>query len=70
MSKKHLLVIDDEKAQRETLAGFLRKKGYAVRTAADGEQGLRQCVPDGKQCATRHHGIFGTLEHARDLILW
>ena len=42
MSKKQLLVIDDERAQRETLAGFLRKRGYSVRTAADGDQGLRE----------------------------
>ena len=35
-----LLIIDDESAQREALAGFLRKKGYETETAASGKEGL------------------------------
>ena len=31
-----ILVVDDEAAQREMLAGFLKKKGYQVLTAAGG----------------------------------
>lgn len=37
-----ILVIDDEKAQLETLAGFLRKKGYRVEKANSGIAGLEQ----------------------------
>jgi two-component system NtrC family response regulator len=42
MSEMRLLVIDDEQAQRETLAGFLRKRGYRVDIAADGAGGLER----------------------------
>lgn len=35
-----ILVVDDEAAQRDSLAGFLRKQGYAVRTAASGDEAL------------------------------
>lgn len=35
-----ILVIDDEKAQLETLAGFLKKKGYQVEKADSGTAGL------------------------------
>jgi DNA-binding NtrC family response regulator len=35
-----ILLVDDEEAQRESLAGFLRKQGYAVRTAASGTEAL------------------------------
>jgi len=35
-----ILVIDDEEAQRISIAGFLRKRGYTVKTAATGEDGL------------------------------
>ena len=35
-----LLVVDDEKNQRELLQGFLRKKGYAVQSAEGGEAAL------------------------------
>ncbi len=40
MNERHLLVIDDEQAQRDTLAGFLRKQDYRVSVAADGREGL------------------------------
>jgi DNA-binding NtrC family response regulator len=33
-----ILVVDDEEAQRSSIAGFLRKKGYSVLTAASGSQ--------------------------------
>lgn len=35
-----ILVVDDEAAQREALAGFLRKKGFQAETAADGQEAL------------------------------
>ncbi len=35
-----VLVIDDEAAQRELMARFLERRGYAVRTAANGAVGL------------------------------
>lgn len=38
--KHTLLVIDDEKTQRETLAGFLKKKGYVIEQADSGIAGL------------------------------
>ncbi len=36
-----ILVVDDEQLQRETLKGFLEKKGYQVYCAAGGEDALR-----------------------------
>jgi DNA-binding NtrC family response regulator len=39
--KIRLLVVDDEKNQRELLQGFLQKKGYAVQAAAGGEAALK-----------------------------
>jgi DNA-binding NtrC family response regulator len=36
----HLLVVDDEPAQRELMAGFLRKRGFEVATAGSGEEAL------------------------------
>ncbi len=35
-----VLVIDDDPSARELLQRFLRKEGFGVRTASDGEQGL------------------------------
>lgn len=40
MPDSTILVIDDEKAQLETLAGFLKKKGYRVEKAGSGNAGL------------------------------
>ncbi|MDZ7371689.1 MAG: sigma-54 dependent transcriptional regulator [candidate division KSB1 bacterium] len=40
MSSFNLLIVDDEAAQRETLSGFLKKKGFQVFTAADGNRAL------------------------------
>lgn len=39
--KEFILVIDDEKTQREILTGFLRKLGYKVEKAACGKEGLQ-----------------------------
>jgi len=40
MLSLRILVVDDEKSQREMLAGFLSKQGYKVKTAESGEQAL------------------------------
>lgn len=47
MSSKKILVVDDEKNQRDLLSGFLSKKGFNVITAENGEDAL-----------TRYHEIF------------
>lgn len=36
-----LLIVDDEAAQRDMLAGFLKKKGFEVTTAAGGPEALK-----------------------------
>lgn len=36
----HILVVDDEEAQRMLLAGFLEKKDYTVTTAASGKEAI------------------------------
>jgi DNA-binding NtrC family response regulator len=36
----HILVVDDESAQRELLAGFLKKQGHMVTTAASGVEAV------------------------------
>ncbi len=41
MKNYSILIIDDEKSQREILSGFLLKKGYKVFTAESGQQGLK-----------------------------
>jgi DNA-binding NtrC family response regulator len=40
MNRTKLLIVDDEKSQRDLLSGFLSKKGYQVHTAANGEEAL------------------------------
>lgn len=40
MKNYRILVIDDEKPQREILSGFLTKKGFSVYSAESGRQGL------------------------------
>lgn len=35
-----ILIVDDEKTQREMLGGYLRKKGYEIHTASSGDQAL------------------------------
>jgi two-component system NtrC family response regulator len=36
----NILIIDDEKSQRDSLAGFLKKRGYATVTASSGSAGI------------------------------
>jgi DNA-binding NtrC family response regulator len=44
---KTILVIDDDQAIRRTLELHLREEGFAVETAADGEEGIRKALrPD------------------------
>ena len=42
MKKRRILVIDDEKAIRETLSEVLSDEGYGVTAVASGEEGLRR----------------------------
>src|SRR5213594_1177575 len=41
MARKNILVVDDEKAQREILEMILAEEGYDVTTAASGEAALK-----------------------------
>jgi two-component system NtrC family response regulator len=41
MPEHHLLVVDDEESQRTVLAGFLRKRGFRVTTAASVPEAVR-----------------------------
>ena len=40
MNQERILIIDDESAIRSSLQGILEDEGYAVQTAASGEEGL------------------------------
>lgn len=42
-----VLVVDDEENMRHMLANILTREGYAVRSAADGEQGLAMLTSEG-----------------------
>ncbi len=42
MIKQKILIVDDEKNQRELLSGFLGKKGFQVYTAESGEDALEK----------------------------
>lgn len=46
MKKRRILVIDDEKAIRETLSAILTDEGYAVTAVESGEDGLRRLVEE------------------------
>ncbi len=46
MKKRRVLVIDDEKAVRETVSEILSDEGYAVTAIASGEEGLRRFVEE------------------------
>ena len=49
MKEFRVLIIDDEESQRESLRGFLKKKGFPAETAASGEEGLemfKKSAPD------------------------
>src|ERR671918_2420219 len=41
MSRKNILVVDDEKSQREILEMILAEEGYDITTAASGEAALK-----------------------------
>ncbi|UCC12909.1 MAG: sigma-54-dependent Fis family transcriptional regulator [candidate division WOR-3 bacterium] len=43
----HILVVDDEESQRTLLAGFLKKKGFAVTVAASGKEAVEKNKTDG-----------------------
>jgi DNA-binding NtrC family response regulator len=43
----HIIVVDDEKAQRDLLAGFIRKKGHTVSTAASGKEAIDKNITTG-----------------------
>ncbi|MBW3630142.1 MAG: response regulator, partial [Gemmatimonadetes bacterium] len=49
MSGGPILVIDDEPGLRHTLEIILKDEGYEVRTADDGEEGLRIALADPPQ---------------------
>lgn len=42
MKNYSILIIDDEKAQREVLTGYLKKKGFQIYSAENGEEGIKQ----------------------------
>jgi two-component system NtrC family response regulator len=42
MPNYNILVVDDEQAQRETLSGFLEKKGYHSLTASSGREAIEK----------------------------
>ncbi|MEO8348945.1 MAG: response regulator, partial [Acidobacteriota bacterium] len=46
MKKRRVLVIDDEKAIRETLSAILADEGYEVTAVESGEEGLRRLVEE------------------------
>jgi DNA-binding NtrC family response regulator len=41
VAERLILVVDDEEPQRRVLAGFLKKKGYAVETAGDADEAMK-----------------------------
>lgn len=41
MKKYSILLIDDEKSQRDILSGYLKKKGYTIFAALSGEEGIK-----------------------------
>ncbi len=41
MARKNILVVDDEKSQREILEMILAEEGYDVTTAASGEAAIK-----------------------------
>jgi twitching motility two-component system response regulator PilH len=46
MSIRKILVVDDSKTELHHLSGLLGKRGFAVRTAENGEEALRRLVED------------------------
>jgi DNA-binding NtrC family response regulator len=54
-----LLVVDDEKNQRELLEGFLQKKGYDVQAAGGGEAALAWLKKNGCEVVLTDHKMPG-----------
>ena len=49
MTIKHILLVDDSKTELHYLSELLTKRGYAIRTAENGEEALRklgEATPD------------------------
>jgi DNA-binding response OmpR family regulator len=44
--KGRVLLIEDDRYQRKAVEAALRRRGFDVRTAADGEEGLRMALDD------------------------
>jgi two-component system NtrC family response regulator len=57
--KIRLLVVDDEKNQRELLQGFLEKKGYPVQIAPGGQQALDWLSENGCEVVLTDHKMPG-----------
>ena len=57
--KIRLLVVDDEKNQRELLQGFLEKKGYPVQIADGGQQALDWLLENGCEVVLTDHKMPG-----------
>jgi two-component system NtrC family response regulator len=43
----HILIVDDEESQRTLLAGYLKKKGFTVATAASGSEAIEKNRTEG-----------------------
>ncbi|MBA4394452.1 MAG: two-component system response regulator [Desulfobacca sp.] len=54
-----ILVVDDEKNQRELLQGFLQKKGYATQAAESGNQALTWLKENGCEIVLTDHKMPG-----------
>ncbi len=46
MSAKNILVVEDDRFLRRACETSLRQRGYAVRSAADGEEGLAMALAE------------------------
>jgi len=71
LSGARVLVVDDEKVQRELLQGFLEKEGYDVSSAESGEEALELAASQGFEIALidlKMPGMNGvtTLKHLRE----
>ena len=53
MPRKNILVVDDEKSQREILELILAGEGYDVTTAASGEAALEKILADRAEAARK-----------------
>ncbi len=61
MSKKRLLIVDDEEAMRHMLSSMLRKEDYVVISASNGHDALKLMTEDVYDiilCDIREHKIL------------